>query len=223
MKDKKSFSGKNGGLTVLKCDTIQNFYGKAIRDHKNDVPAMEKATWAILKHYSQKADHSDCPEGESSWCSFNRDKAIGSSSTHRPIKNPLRPAVVEVIKLLFRRLANTDFLSAVQEAYTQNPCKSYNHLLWSLAPKEIYISPIETSLAVSLSVCLFNSGFYYTLTSLMKESDLSVSSFQKVSWNRLDKERQRLSDYKQRDEVKLRRKKTRRAKCKKQDAFLHAE
>lgn len=206
----------------MKCDTIQNFYGKAIRENKNDVPAMEKAIWAIMKHYSKDADHSDCPAGADSWCSFNKDKATGGS-THRPIKNPLRPAVVETIKPLFQRLANTDFLSAVQEAYTQNPCESYNHLLWNLAPKESYTSTTETSLAVSLSVCLYNSGYYYTLSRLFEKCGIQVSDFQKLSWQNLDKQRQRTSDYKQRDEVKLRRKKTRRAKCKKQDAFLHEE
>ena len=183
---------------------------------------MEKATWAIMKHYSQDADHSDCPDGASSWCSFNKDKASGSN-THRPIKNPLRPAVVEAITPLFNRLAKTDFLAAVQEAYTQNPCESYNHLLWSLAPKESYTSTTETSLAVSLSVCLFNRGYYYTLSRMFEKCGIKASNFQKSCWQNLDKQRQRLSDYKQKEEVKLRRKKARRTKCKKQDGFLHEE
>ena len=135
LSDGYALGGSNGGLTLLKCDTLQNVYGKSLRDNKGDVSKMTEAVWAILKHYSQDADHSDCPKCFDSWCSFNEDTATGDR-THRPIKNALRPAVVETIKPLFKRLAKPSFLANVQECYTQNPCESFNHLLWSLSPKE---------------------------------------------------------------------------------------
>ena len=92
-----------------------------------------------------------------------------------------------------------------------------------LAPKESYTSTNETSLAVSLSVCLYNSCYYYTLNRQFGKCGIQVYDFQKLSWQNLDKQRQRTSDYKKKDEVKLCLKKTRRAKGKKQDAFLHEE
>ena len=212
--DGKAFNGKSGGLTLMNCDTIQNFYGKAIRENKNDVTNMVKSVWAILKHYSKEADHSDCPTGTNSWCSFNKDKVTGNK-THVPIKNALRPAVVEKITPLFNRLADHGFMASVQECYTHNPCESFNHLLWSLAPKEQYNSTQETSLAVSLAVCLFNNGYYYTVENVIKRCGFAISDHSKIMWNRMDKERQRQSDYRQRDDVKLRRKSSKRQKCKK--------
>ena len=76
-----------GRLTLTRIDTLQNFYGKAIRDNKGDAKAMSKATHAILKHYASTPEqprHEDCPMGKDSWCSHNRDKATGQT-THVPI------------------------------------------------------------------------------------------------------------------------------------------
>ena len=186
---------------------------------------MVKAVWAILKHYSstlENPDHGDCPHSVSSWCSYNRDIATGESS-HRPIKNALRPAVMEVIKPLFSRLASTTFLVTVKDCYTQNPCESLNHLVWSLAPKEQYTSPQETSLAVSLAACVYNNGLNQTLSSMINKCGLRCKSNMKRIWKRLDHERALRADYRQREEVRLKRKKSKRNKCQKQDAFLHVE
>ncbi|KAK3745837.1 hypothetical protein QZH41_004305 [Actinostola sp. cb2023] len=88
-KGKKLADGKGlsmaSRLTMARVDTFQNFYGRAIRDNKHDAKAMSKATMAILKHYSSYLDnlqHDDCPEGPSSWCSFQRDLANGTSKIH---------------------------------------------------------------------------------------------------------------------------------------------
>ena len=73
------------------------------------------AVWAILKHYSEIADHSLCPPGKDSWCSYQKDIENGTS-LHLPIKNALRPAVVEVITPLFQRLANPTLLQLSKKA-----------------------------------------------------------------------------------------------------------
>ena len=44
----KGIGGK-GRLTLARVDTIQSFYGKTIRDFKNDSEVMSKATHAIIK------------------------------------------------------------------------------------------------------------------------------------------------------------------------------
>ena len=219
LSDGKTLGGKDGGLTLLKCDTLQNFYGKAIRENKNNVDGIVNAVWAILKHYSENADHSLCPSGKNSWCSYQKDIANGTS-LHLPIKNALRPAVVEVITPLFQRLADRNFIAAVQECYTQNPCESFNHLLWSLAPKEQYSSSIEKSFAVNLSVALFNDGFYKTYSKMMEKCGFKCLNTSKYTWNKLDKERQRRSDYRQRLDVRLKRKKNQKGKMQKTGCFL---
>ena len=71
MRDGKCLGGK-GRLTISKCNAVQNFYGRAIRDNKNDPEAMSTAAWAILKHYASTVErplHDNCPTGPNSWCS----------------------------------------------------------------------------------------------------------------------------------------------------------
>lgn len=64
---------------------------------------MSTQTWAILDHYSSTIDkplHSSCPKGETSWCSYQRDKATGKK-THQRIKLPLTPAIKEAVNPVF--------------------------------------------------------------------------------------------------------------------------
>lgn len=105
MSDGKALTG-TGRLSLARIDTIQNFYGRAIRDNRGDAKEMARSTRAILKYYSSTVEepkHDDCTAGASSWCSFQRDIANGTN-LHKPIKNPLSDAVVEVMQPLFDRL-----------------------------------------------------------------------------------------------------------------------
>ena len=111
--------------------TFQNFYGAAIHSNKGNSKAMSKATQAILKHYSsspENSKHEDCPEGETSCCSYNHDGATGQNA-HKPIKNPLSQAVLEKIQPLFHKLGNEDFLAACEKCKTQNVNKAYHNVV----------------------------------------------------------------------------------------------
>ena len=88
LSDGKGLGGK-GRLTTARIDTLQNFYGLAIRNNKGNIEAMSKATMAILDHYKEDTLYEHCPPGKESWCSFQRDVATGSSF-HKPSKNPLQ-------------------------------------------------------------------------------------------------------------------------------------
>lgn len=74
LEDGGTISG-TGRLTVSRIDTIQSFYGQAIRENKGNSKAMSRAMHAILKHYSstpEKPRHEDCPmvqlqQGCSNW------------------------------------------------------------------------------------------------------------------------------------------------------------
>ena len=94
----KGLGGK-GRLTTAKIDTLQNFYGLAIRNNEGN----SEAKMAILDHYKEDTLHNHRPPGKGSWCSFQRNVATGSSF-HKPIKNPLPDTMVKVIKPLFDRL-----------------------------------------------------------------------------------------------------------------------
>ena len=66
--------GGQGRVTNSRIDGMQNFYGKAIRDHESDAAGMAKATHAILKHYPSTPEnphHDDCP----------REQALGAVIT----------------------------------------------------------------------------------------------------------------------------------------------
>lgn len=126
---------------------------------------MSKGTWAILKHYSStvaEPKHDDCPTGEANGCSYQRDITT-EKNTH-----PFTDAMVETMTSLFSKFGSECFLESVKGCYTYNPNEALNHVIWSLAPKEQFTSPQETSLAIDLAVCIFNSGTAYTLLIYLK-------------------------------------------------------
>ena len=80
-KDQKLSDGKHlsgaGRLTIQKIDTLQNYFGLAIRQHKNDLLGMQKSVLATLYHVASTDDdhdHSFCPTGPDSWCKYNVDE-----------------------------------------------------------------------------------------------------------------------------------------------------
>lgn len=224
LSDGKGLSGK-GRLTISRVDAIQSFYGRAIRDHPNDPESMSRCTWAILNHYSSTWDnpkHDKCPKGENSWCAFQRDLAAGTS-TYKPVKWPFTDAVIEAITPIFERLASVSFLEGSKHCHTQNPNESLNGLIWSLAPKEQYVSPLETSLAVSLGVCLFNSGMQWTYMNLFDKAGIEVTYPMLKKWATIDEYRVYKGNYSAREDRKQKRRMRKRAFVKKQSAFQHEE
>lgn len=186
---------------------------------------MSRATHAILKHYSstpENPQHGDCPSGGSSWCSYQRDLANGTQ-LHKPIKNPFPQAVVEVMQPLFNRLGDEAFLSGCEKCYTQNRNKALHHVIWGLATKEVYSSPQEVSLAISLGVLHWNRGFHYTYSNLLPRLGMQPSPDMIKMWSKIDSERVYQSDYRNSTSPKLRRKKKRKQKTKKQDGFVRVE
>ena len=98
---------------------------------------MSNPTKVIPKHYRsrvEKPQHDYCPSGQQSCCSFQRDKATGTNP-HKPIKNPLLPAVQKVIEPLFERLGNPVFLTDCSNALASNNNESYHHVLWRFSTK----------------------------------------------------------------------------------------
>ena len=186
---------------------------------------MSRATHAILKHYSSTPEnprHEDCPTGRNSWCSYNRDVATGEK-THVRIKNPLPESVVTLMQPIFDRLGSEEFLVGSEKSLDQNKNECLHHVVWGMAPKEQYTSQQEASLAVSLGVLVFNNGLKDTVAKLLTAMELPVSSSMLRELEMIDGKRIQQSDYKADLVTKQRRKKLKRDKCKKQDAFQHQE
>ena len=101
---------------------MQSFYGKVLRDNRGNAKEMAKATRAILKHYAstpENPQHEDCLIGRDSWCSFQKDIAWNTRE-HKPIKDPLPPAVGEVAQEVFTKLGSESFLAGCERVST--PC-----------------------------------------------------------------------------------------------------
>ena len=201
---------------------MQNFYGRAIRDNKDNPNAMSISTWAILEHYSEGTTRHTCPKGETSWCSFQRDLSNGSN-TYVPTKNPFSNAMIKVMTPLFKHLSDVSFLESCKRCHTQNANESFNNLMWSLSPKNQYVSPVETSLALNLSVCIFNDGIFLTLHKLFQKLGFDTDYSNMESWKNMDHERIYNGDYKIRNIQRIRRKTKKKLMYKKQDAFRHQE
>lgn len=105
LEDGKPIGGRHR-LTDSRIDLFQKYYGKAIRNTKQDKEGMRSAVWAILYRSASSDEdpqHNYCPKGENSWCGWQRDVAKGVQTYKH--KSPLAPAVVEVIKPVFEALS----------------------------------------------------------------------------------------------------------------------
>ena len=203
LEDGKGIGGK-GRLTTVRIDALQNFYGKAIRDNEGNATAMSKATHAILKHYSSTPEnprHEDCPSGNESWCSYNRDLVTGQT-THCPIQDPLPQAVVNAIQPTFDRLGDRHFLAGCEKCLNQINKESLHHVIWGMSPKGQFTSQQKASLAVALGVLVFNNGIESTLSKLMPMINVEVQAGVIAGWQRIDGKRVSSSNYKAQPAVK---------------------
>jgi len=70
---KTPLSGR-GKLTEKCMNSMQNYYGLAIRRNTSNLYAMKKAVYAILFHFTENADaserHKFCPRDADSWCKY---------------------------------------------------------------------------------------------------------------------------------------------------------
>ena len=85
LSDGKKLSGQ-GRLTDKCINTLQNFYGLAIRQNQGNLANMKRAIGAILYHCSNIPDkeirHQFCPKTKDSWCKWQLDK-LNNTSHHK--------------------------------------------------------------------------------------------------------------------------------------------
>ena len=118
--DGKGIGGR-GRLTDTRIDSMQVYYGKAIRGNTHDIESMEKAVMAIWHHSrstDDDPDHDQCPAGETSWCGYQRDKAKGTADDSH--QHPLPEAVADAILPVFESLSDHELLRRCLHDGTQN-------------------------------------------------------------------------------------------------------
>ena len=158
LSDSRTIGGA-GRLTEQLCDDFQRYYGNAIRNNLGDLQSMVKATKAILHHSwstDEAPDHDYCPEGESSWCKFQRANALGQTPpAHR---TTIPKAIGKVIQPVFNRLSEESLLRRCLKGSTQNRNESLHATIWDRCPKHQSGTPKTVETAVCLAVINFNEG-----------------------------------------------------------------
>ena len=81
----------------------------------------------------------------------------------------------DLLEPIFQRLSKNDLLNRCLRGMTQNQNESINGVLWGRCPKTKFCGRQKVELAVSETVCEFNTGAYSKL-SIQFDCGLNVSS-----------------------------------------------
>ena len=133
--------------------------------HRKCTQNVCKGTGNIRSYSStkEKPHHNDCPEGPKNWCSYQRDKSscnIDLCTTEKYF--------VKVVMFIFNHLDNQGFLEGCKNIKTECQLVLQKIFVVCLCPKEQFNFSMTMSFAVSLPVCLYNSGLQCSLTNLLK-------------------------------------------------------
>ncbi|GFS27558.1 hypothetical protein ElyMa_005281300 [Elysia marginata] len=155
-KGKKLEDGKGlaaaGRLTDKKIDSLQNYYGFAIRQNAGNLDGMVAAVEPVLPHIAstdQKPNHDKCPEN---WCKYKQHPKIYKH------KHGLSDPVIKVIKPIFKDLAREDLLRKCLQGKTQNNNECLNKLIWDRCSKEMFAERNIVKEAVNSAVAYYNDG-----------------------------------------------------------------
>ncbi|GFV31134.1 uncharacterized protein TNCV_4314591 [Trichonephila clavipes] len=159
----KLSDGKNiserGRLTLKEVDSIQHYYGLAIRKNLSSVEDMKRAIWDIYFHKLSTEDnpqHALCPLGEDSWCGYNRSIVTGEFYIH---KHSLPESILLKVKKVFRDLTEKDLLKKCLHGRTQNPNESFNKCIWERIHKTVFVGIETLKFGVMDAVICFNDGY----------------------------------------------------------------
>ncbi|GFX64295.1 CCHC-type domain-containing protein [Trichonephila clavipes] len=158
-KTTRGLGGKNK-LTDKLIDRIQNYYGIAIRSNVGNLQKMMSSVIAAFFHCvsgKNNSLHGQCPEGSESWCRYQRAKAARSSL--KEIEQGLPNKIINQIKPTYLKLCNETLLKKCLHGETKNCNESYNNILWSIVPKNIFIGLEKFRLGALLALILYNYGY----------------------------------------------------------------
>ena len=156
--DGKGISGR-GRLTDVAINTMQNYYGMAIRQNIGALYAMKKAIGAVLYHCSnleEDVQHQFCPRAINSWCKWQLDK-INKTDKYKPKVN-LPNCIKELIYPIFTDLSSDELLSKCLHGKTRNSNEAFHQIIWTKRPKSVYVGRTVVNLGVCSAVLAFNEG-----------------------------------------------------------------
>ncbi|GFV53845.1 uncharacterized protein TNCV_4208961 [Trichonephila clavipes] len=136
----KGLGGK-GKLTDKFIDTLQNYFGIAIRSNVGNLSNMQTAVIAAFFHCcstDKKPMHGQCPSGSDTWCKYQKAKQEGKLYKHRTAGLP--NAILNTVKTTYMDLCDQSLLEKCLHGKTQNANESFNGVLWSIIPKKLLLN-----------------------------------------------------------------------------------
>ena len=152
LEDGNGISGR-GRLTDVAINTMQNYYGMAIRQNIGALYAMKKAIGAVLYHCSSLEEdvrHQFCPRAINLWCKWQLDR-INKTDKYKPKVN-LPNCIKELIYPIFKDLSSDELLSKCLHGKTQNSNEAFHQIILTKCPKSV------VNLGVCSAVLAFNEG-----------------------------------------------------------------
>ena len=159
--DKKRFTGV-GRMTDKVINTLQNYYGMCIRQNKGDLYGMKKSVASLIHHCSEDDNddnrHKYCPATGDSWCKYQADKINNTSTYKKSINIP--KAISDIIMPIFswKDLGSDSLLEKCLHGETQNANESFNNVIWTKCPKNVYVGRKMLEIGVASAVLHFNDG-----------------------------------------------------------------
>lgn len=158
LSDGKAIGGR-GRLTDPIIESLQNYYGQAVRNHPGSITDMAQAIWASFCHTfstDQKPRHDFCPKGDKSWCGWQRSQVTGEPFSH---KHNLSSAIFDQVHPIYVRLSSRPLLERCKRGATQNANECLNGLIWQMCPKVSFCTSKTVDTATYLAVIIFNDGY----------------------------------------------------------------
>lgn len=210
LSDGKNIGGA-GRLNEKAINTLQNYYGIAIRQN-DELYAMKKNIAAALHHLSEaptlEERHKWCPRTEDSWCKYQVDKIVGSSTYKTKLTFP--KAIYNLLAPIFGHddLGSDDILSRCLHGRTQNVNECINNSIWLKCPKRVYVGLKTLEMGVASAVISFNDGGI-GLFPLFDKLNIPRGQYRMSYLVKKDADRTKLMDQKWSDMGKRRRSKLR--------------
>ena len=149
-----------GRLTDKVINSLQNFYGQAIRENQGNLYAMKKAVGAILWHCTDFGDdekgHQYCPRSPSSWCKYQKDKVLDTKKYKKSINLPIW--IHKILRPIFEDLSKDELLSRCLHGKIQNSNEALNSLIWKKCPKSVFVEKDTLECAVHSAILSYNEG-----------------------------------------------------------------
>ena len=206
-----------GGMTRLTnaiIDTLQNYFGIALRQNVGNLDNMTKAIMASLYHVSNY--HDSCPKTSDTWCQYQKDKRE-FTKLYKP-KSSLPVDIRKAILPVYTDLTKPELLVKCLHGKTQNANESFNGMIWNRVPKATHI----LTFGVYDAIAHFNYGAKASLD-ILKLLNVEPGIYMTQMADLVNKERKQSSSYRMSDPVKKRRKVIRHRRKKKQDTNIEAE